>query len=239
MEEEQGGETQTVYGDLITFLFGLFVLLFVLSYNETRNETFFVELQVKLRGEQKPLPETITEALVVSKLENYVKQEQLDQLVQIVVDEQKVKIILDPPVLFDSGYAILKPQGKKILEGFGRIIQEVKNPIVIEGHTDNIPIHNEFFDSNWDLSFHRAYSVVKFFVGLGFSPKQLSGLGYGEYQPRASNTTKEGRAKNRRIEINIIRLLETQGANVEKPAKMPEEPSPTESPTEPLGVVVK
>ncbi|HSQ33995.1 MAG TPA: OmpA family protein, partial [Peptostreptococcaceae bacterium] len=76
--------------------------------------------------------------------------------------------------------------------------------IVIEGHTDNIPIKSSKYGSNWELSTQRAVSVVRFFVEQkGMSPTQFSATGYGEYKPLVDNKTPENRAKNRRVDIVI------------------------------------
>ncbi|MFC1771443.1 flagellar motor protein MotB, partial [Candidatus Margulisiibacteriota bacterium] len=147
----------------------------------------------------------------VSKLQGYIEKEKLEEHARVLVDEQKVKIILNPPVLFDTGKAIVKKKGREVLDGLAQIFLEVRNPIIIEGHTDNVPIHNEEYKSNWELSFHRAYSVLRMFIhDYKFSPRQLSCLGYGEYHPLAPNNSDENRSKNRRIEINIIRVKEAE-----------------------------
>ena len=207
-EDDGSKEIATIYGDLVTFLMALFILLFVLSYNKEQDETFFTKMQLQFGGEDVEQTDKITsEALFMSKLQGYIEQEKLEAVAQVVVDEQKIKLSLYPPVLFDSGKATLKKRGKMVLKGFGAIIKEVRNPIIIEGHTDTVPIHNKEFKSNWELSFYRAFSVVKYFMWqYNFSPKQLSAMGYGEYHPVALNDSKEGRARNRRIEINIIRI---------------------------------
>lgn len=215
-QEEQAAaeadDVQTIFGDLVTFIMMLFVLLFVLSYNENKEADFFTELQVKF-GEklEKKQQSMTTDQVLVSQIEHYIKKQDLEEHSQILVDERRVKLIINPPLLFDSGRAVLKPRGVELVEGFGKVFQTVKNPLIIEGHTDNVPIHNDEFDSNWDLSFHRAYAVVKHLVvKMKFIPTRLSGLGFGEYRPLVANDTKENRAKNRRIEVNIIRVTKNE-----------------------------
>lgn len=205
---DEGREINTIYGDLITFIMALFILLFVLSYNQKKDDTFFTQMRLKFGAPNIEQSNEITsEALLVSDIRGFIKEEELEQETQILVDEKKIKIILQPPVLFQSGRSELTKKGKELLSGFGNILKDVENPIIVEGHTDNIPINNKRYDSNWDLSFHRAYSVVKHFISeYRFSPRQLSGMGYGEYQPLFPNDTAANRAKNRRIEVNIIRL---------------------------------
>lgn len=217
--EDTGEEINTVYGDLITFIAVLFILLFVLSYNEKQDDTFFTQMRIQFGSEEIEEKDAVTaESLFVSKIVGYIKNEALENEAKILVDEQKIKLILTPPVLFDSGYAKLKPQGKKILKGIGDIIKEVRNPIIIEGHTDNIPINTKDFSSNWELSFFRSYEIVKYFMNTyRFPPTQLSALGYGEFKPMYPNDTPENRSKNRRIEINIIRVTKAESENQPPP----------------------
>ncbi len=76
---------------------------------------------------------------------------------------------------------------------------------MVEGHTDNVPIRNAKYESNWDLSFDRAYSVIKYFIEkVEISPIRIHAIGYGEYRPMMPNDSDENRAANRRIEINIM-----------------------------------
>ncbi len=86
-----------------------------------------------------------------------------------------------------------------------RPIQEFPNDIIIEGHTDNVPITGGKYQSNWELSVARAVSVIDFFTDRGIEPKKLVAGGYGEFHPAYPNDTPEHRARNRRIEITILR----------------------------------
>lgn len=210
-ENDASSEVQTIYGDLVTFIMMLFILLFVLSFNDNATGNFFSQMAEKFGGKQNEKKESITtDSILVSQLQNFIDREQLDDEAQILVDEQKIKLVLKSPVLFNSAKADIKPMGLKIIDSLSTVLQGIDNPIIIEGHTDNFPIHNEEFDSNWDLSFHRAYSVVKHLIGKQkYSPERLSAIGYGEYRPISDNKTPKGRSENRRIEVNIIRLTET------------------------------
>ena len=214
--EEGGSEVQTIYGDLVTFVMMLFILLFVLAYNEKNNAKFITELQIKFGEKIEEKQETLTtDVLLTSKIQHYIDKEKLDEYTQIVVDEYRVKIILSPPILFDSGKAEIKKEGIRVLNGVADIFRSVINPIQIEGHTDNVPINTEQFASNWELSFARSFEVIKYFIYReNFSPLRLSSLGYGEYKPLIDNTTRVNRSKNRRIEINVIRLSETESEDV-------------------------
>lgn len=118
---------------------------------------------------------------------------------------QYVKISLSGSILFDSGKADLKKSALPIFSKIGNILKTYKDyHVEIEGHTDNVPIHNSQFSSNNWLSSARALNTATYLMEeKGFSPKTLSWTGRGEYDPIASNKTAEGRAKNRRVEIKV------------------------------------
>lgn len=108
-------------------------------------------------------------------------------------------------VMFDSGEAILKPDGQAVMRKIGAIL--VDHPelkIHVIGHTDNVPIRSRFA-SNWELSTARALAAVHFLTeNAAVDPHRVGAVGYGEYRPIADNSTPEGRAKNRRIAITIL-----------------------------------
>tara|TARA_B100000586_G_scaffold264791_1_gene235622 strand:+ start:765 stop:1439 length:675 start_codon:yes stop_codon:yes gene_type:complete len=206
--EEEGDEVSAVYGDLVTFMMMLFVLLFILSYNKNTEAEFFIKLQEKMGGKDNEQKQSLTtDHLLLSQLQNFIKSQDLKDHAQILVNEQKIKLILNSPTLFNSGRADLKPTTKQSIRELTKILKGTKNTIMVEGHTDNTPINTEKYESNWDLSFDRAYSVLKLLINqLDHTPETLSAVGYGEYRPIDTNKTPEGRARNRRIEINIIRI---------------------------------
>jgi chemotaxis protein MotB len=114
-------------------------------------------------------------------------------------------------VLFDSGSADIKKNGKNVLDRVGGILKQVTDKqINIEGHTDNVPISPKLqhkFPTNWELSTTRATNVVRYLQEKGgLDPRLLFAAGFAEYRPLDSNDTGEGRAKNRRIEIVLIPL---------------------------------
>jgi len=126
---------------------------------------------------------------------------------EVTISELKGKLtvnILDR-ILFDSGEAELKPEGQRILEKIAGVLATHTNrQIHVIGHTDDVPIHRRFA-SNWELSTARATAAVRFLQErAGVDPRRLGALGYGEFHPIAPNTTAEGRAKNRRIEVVIL-----------------------------------
>lgn len=106
---------------------------------------------------------------------------------------------------YDSGSAALKPEALPAVAKIAAILAPRGDYIRIEGHTDNVPIHNKMFDSNWDLSSARATGMIHLFIsGYGFSPQRLSAAGYAEFHPVTSNDTPEDRAQNRRVDIVVL-----------------------------------
>jgi chemotaxis protein MotB len=106
---------------------------------------------------------------------------------------------------FDSGSAGTKANSRSAFGRMAVLLEERNFRIRIEGHTDNIPIHNGAFSSNWELSTTRATETVRLLITkYGFAPERLSAGGYSEYHPIASNDTEEGRALNRRVDVVIL-----------------------------------
>lgn len=132
---------------------------------------------------------------------------------EIVITQLKGKLTLTlvEKILFDSGSADIKKDGKEVLDRVGAILKEVKDKqIRVEGHTDNVPISARLqskFPTNWELSTARATNVVRYLTESGgIAPERLVAVGLSEWHPAAPNDTPEGRAKNRRIEIVLVPL---------------------------------
>jgi chemotaxis protein MotB len=124
----------------------------------------------------------------------------------VTPDGLKIRLVTDG-VLFDSGSAVIRSQGRPTLEEIGRIIaREGGHPVKVEGHTDDQPIHTPQYPSNWQLSGARAAAVVQSLGAAGVSGKRMSLAGYAAEHPVAGNATPRGRAQNRRVEIILTRL---------------------------------
>lgn len=136
----------------------------------------------------------------------------------------KLTVNIVDRVMFDSGEAVLKPDGQVVMQKIATILQEHPQlAIHVIGHTDNVPISQKAqnrFASNWELSTARALAAVHFLTErAGVDPKRVGAVGYGEFRPVADNATAEGRAKNRRIAITILpeELLPTETIPSAKP----------------------
>ncbi len=142
---------------------------------------------------------------IKNKLNEYISAHELQDNVTTNIEERGVVIRFQDSVLFPKGSADLFPKSTTILSGISVIFKELKNPIRIEGHTDNLPIHTENYPSNWELSTARATNVLRFLIEQGIEGKQLSAVGYGEYHPVEANTNEDNRKKNRRVDMVLIR----------------------------------
>lgn len=133
-----------------------------------------------------------------------------DQDLTVEVRDGKVYIAISDKMLFKSGSAKVEQLGKDALAKVAAVLQKYPDMnLIIEGHTDNVPIKTDKFADNWDLSVVRATSVVRILsVDYGLAPTRVTASGRGEFFPKASNDTPEGRSKNRRTEIIIAPKLD-------------------------------
>ncbi len=130
--------------------------------------------------------------------------EDLKEIIGISQDERGVILTLQDMVLFDPGEAEIKPIVFPLLDWIAEVLDSIPNDVLIMGHTDNVPIRSERYRSNWELSLYRALNVLTYFVQKkGLSPERFAVGGYGDLRPRFPNDIKEGRQKNRRVEIIV------------------------------------
>lgn len=215
-------EWMTTYGDLVTLLLCFFVLLF--SFSTIDNNKFKAIIQ-SMQGslgvldsgvivQVDPLINTFPGETrdeendfkrIKEQMDDFIKENNLEKSVSLILDERGLLVRLLDATLFDSGKAEIKNEAKYIIEMISDVIMESGKNIRIEGHTDNVPINTEKFPSNWELSTTRAVNVLKYLIEVrNIEPWRLSAVGYGEYHPIDTNDTAEGRQNNRRVDIVII-----------------------------------
>jgi chemotaxis protein MotB len=238
-QEEGGGSPawMTTFSDLMTLLLTFFILLYSFStLDAIKFKNVASALQSVLLGEAKPtifpnevppgeapildpipLPESDDESEIEDEaliklfhiVQNYVEEEELEAEISVKTNIRGVIIDINERVLFDSGKSNLKDESLEILDKVSVLINQFDNELIIEGHTDNNPIHTNQFDSNWELSVSRAVNVLRYFTEYkNVQPKRISAAGYGEYLPLQTNNTALGRAYNRRV--NILILVDTE-----------------------------
>ncbi|HAU99731.1 MAG TPA: chemotaxis protein [Lachnospiraceae bacterium] len=169
--------------------------------SETKSDVL-KEIEQEQLKESESLAEIIEEILV---------EESLAAQVDVDFTSQYVSLTLNGALLFDSGSAAIKEDSKPMLDKIGSILKKYgKSVIEIEGHTDNVPISTAKFKDNNELSSARALAVFEYLVdNSGLDPAMVKHSGRGEYVPIADNSTPEGRAQNRRVEIKIYHTLST------------------------------
>ncbi len=145
-------------------------------------------------------------------VEEMVAESQMSDAIKVEFNAQYVQLTLKGALLFDSGKADIREDALPVLDKVGVILGKYSGNIIeIEGHTDNVPISNGRFADNSELSCARALSVFNYFLDTtNLEPSLIKYAGRGEYVPVADNSTEEGRARNRRVEIRIYNDLSTR-----------------------------
>ncbi|MBG6125299.1 flagellar motor protein MotB [Pseudomonas putida] len=129
--------------------------------------------------------------------------DQLGSDVQVIRNERSVSFRIDSSILFPSGQTDLDPKGMQVLQRLARVLSTVPHRIVVAGHTDTRTIRSARYPSNWELSGARAGSVVRYLQQQGIAGDRLSAVGLADTQPLGDNTTVQGRAENRRVELTL------------------------------------
>ena len=135
-------------------------------------------------------------------------QELIDaKLVTVRRESLWLEIEINTDILFASGVSDFAPAAAPVLDKLADVLKPFPNPIRVEGHTDNRPIKTAPYPSNWELSAARAASVVHEFTKAGVDPLRLEIVGFGEFHPRQTNDTAEGRNANRRVAILVLEAV--------------------------------
>lgn len=227
-----GSDWLPTYADLITNLFAFFVLLFAFStVDQAKFATFMHSIQNTLTGsmsvmsggesfrvdpavEHKMESDSLWDNYgieleplkdVLDKMQVLIEGNEIAGGISVYLEGRGLVIRITDDMLFDSGKAEIREAAKSYLADIARVVSEIDNPIQVEGHTDNIPIATTRFPSNWELSSARALNVLHFLVDQGIDPNRLSATAYGEHKPLYPNDTPELRARNRRVEIVLLR----------------------------------
>jgi len=209
------------YADLITLLLAFFVVMYSMSQIDAKKFGRMAEaFKSVLKGgdfnlELKPdmLPSDnghgllkVGDLQMLQKfLEDTLKHEGKAEETVTEVTERGLVIHIVESALFSEATADLQSRAMRILDLVALKIKERSNHIRVEGHTDDRPINNERFPSNWELSAARATEVVRYFIDQHqVEPDRISALGYGEYRPIRLNNSIENRARNRRVDIVVL-----------------------------------
>lgn len=176
----------------------------VLDFNTSSGEVPIVGQPEMTEGEKNSsqhMQDNVYEQVMEIVMENNLKSD-----VNVYEDEQGINIQMKETVLFNSGKANLLPESKEILSKINTIISNINNKIIIEGHTDNVPINSDIYPTNWHLSSARSISVMQYFINEkgNKNPERFMAVSCGEYSPIVPNDSDEHRAQNRRVNIIIV-----------------------------------
>lgn len=202
-----------VLSDIMTNLMLFFLVLYVFNLRPEQDvQASFVEgFSRKTESEEKEkrtqdIIQKFREKDIAQTISFELKKTGLQEISQMQITDKYIKINIEAPILFASGKAELGQNAQSILNAMGKLLSKLDNEIIVEGHTDNVPIMSGDYTTNWELSAARSNTVVDYFKEtFNIPPQKIISAAYGEYRPVASNETPQGRAKNRRIEIVVIR----------------------------------
>jgi chemotaxis protein MotB len=211
--KETGNIWLIIFSDITTNLMLFFLMLFAMTRMTAADrqmavagmESTVVNQSVREQAELERQARIEREEQAIRRLQQAVGEGALAGKATIAVTDRTVKIALNPESFFAIGSASLNPGTLDVLENLAGHIRMFPNDIIIEGHTDPTPVRGGAYRSNWELSIARAVGVVNFFTANGIDPKQMVAAGYGEFHPAYANDSEANRARNRRIEITLIR----------------------------------
>lgn len=211
------------YSDMLTLLLALFIVMFAMGQTDTvKFKEMSQQFNIIFAGgsgvmqqdgnsvismEVSPgQAEDDKMAEVKKMLEEEITREGFSDKVKVDLNSEGLEISIQDAVLFNTAEAEVRNNLSPLLVQISNLLEGLDNKVKVVGHTDNVPIKNDKFRSNWELSSMRAINVMNFMVAAGeISADKVSIQAYGEYAPKFDNTTEAGRAKNRRVEIIVIR----------------------------------
>ena len=221
--KKKGDEIKTdgwmdTFADTMTLLLTFFILLYSISAVDSEKlKELSQALQHSLTGDTSIEEVQSIDDLKVelekgtkyedlaAKLNKIIEQNSLTDEIKIREEDRGIVLELDESILFDPGKAHIKESSIPILDTIAKIIQETNNEIVAEGNTDNVPVNNTEYKSNWQLSADRALNIVDYLIEKkNIDPNRISIKGYGEFNPIAPNDNAENRSKNRRVDILVV-----------------------------------
>lgn len=192
-----------VLADMMTNLMLFFLVMFALSLQgpgarEAMARTFDAKDVIAPPGPDAAAVREVRETQAAAELKAL--------FADTVVDERAIRVRLRDDLMFGFGESALAPGAAEPLGKLARVLKELPgNLVVVEGHTDDRPVTGLAYKSNWELSVGRAGSVIERLAAEGVPAERLVASGYGEHRPVADNATEEGRARNRRVEVLILR----------------------------------
>ncbi len=208
------------YADMITLMLALFIILFAMStISRVKVQQFAKSVSAGFNNQwtvnqppnggangEQSFEASSSIPAIQRELEKYVKENHLEQQVQVHAEARGLVVtLLSDKSFYDSGSAQIRPDTLKILDGIAPLLKRNNNAIAIEGYTDNVPISTSAYPTNWELSAARAVGVARHLVeDDGVAPSRISATGYGEFRPRTANVSDVDKQQNRRVDIVLL-----------------------------------
>lgn len=165
----------------------------------------YLEQTESMENRQAHLQETAQLVKLKEEIDKYINENNLSDKLHTALSGDGLMIRIKDSALFDSGSAELIPESRRFGAEIAKMLLGIPQKVVISGHTDNVPISNAKFPSNWELSSLRAINFMKYLLAQeALPPEKFSAIGYGEYRPIAPNNTLEGRSKNQRDRKSVV-----------------------------------
>ncbi len=229
-EHENAERWLLTYADLITLLLGLFVILYSMSQVDAKKFQDVMQAFGKIFNGgaglasgsnglgtgslgvlDTPFPPPPSgegdggdgmSKQVQSSVEEAIQQGR----VTVTETARGLTVHVTEKLLFDAGQAELRSEATSVLEALGKSLEKLPNEIRVEGHTDDTPMHGGAYPDNWHLSVARALNVSMYLLGHSkIKPERMGVVGYGEYRPIAPNNDDQARARNRRVDIVVVK----------------------------------
>ncbi|MFK2824692.1 flagellar motor protein MotS [Bacillus sp. B190/17] len=210
------------FADLVTLVLVFFILLFSMSQidmikfksiAQSFNTQGVFETNDSIVPGEYPSPKMNKEEVnkneqsldqLAKEVQKYLEENKLEDTAAAIRNERGVVLVLQEQIVFSTGDAVVLQEAYPFLEKTGKLLKAMPNLVKVEGHTDNRPIKNSIYPSNWELSSARATSVIRFFIDdIGLEPERFIAVGHGDTRPLVPNTTEENMQKNRRVQIVI------------------------------------
>jgi len=221
------------WGDMVSLLLCFFVLLYAMSQIDAQKAQLAIislrgSMGVMKGGTTKevpiepyPVPEVsnndgktpgpspelriMDTQHVAHNVNSYLRSAGLDKSINVTVNQRGVTVSMSDQFLFDSGSAMLKPDGQRVLHKIATLVRDVVPAISVEGHTDSVPLRGGMYRDNWGLSAARAARVASYLQEEGqVEPIRIQAVGYGPSRPVVPNDTREHQALNRRVDLVFL-----------------------------------
>ncbi|MCP3979338.1 MAG: OmpA family protein [bacterium] len=237
------------FGDMMSLLLTFFVLLLSFSTMEAARfkmisgymrEAFGLQTEKNYTGipmgttilstDARQTTDPADQINLVQVIRREMEKAGMDSRGKVKMSEAGVAIQLEGELVFDSGSSVLKPIALPLLDAIADIAKNQSGMLEVEGHTDDIPVSNSRYPSNWELSSARAGSAARYMIDRGMPPPRIKAVGYADTRPIEANTNSKNRSLNRRVEFLFVRPPEARDGGDPTPLRLDDAPAPSTAP---------